>query len=108
MATAKARMRQAAPSVITGGRTSIGDDHVLRVLLGLGRVLGWTLRDQAVALGHECAVLDASGHHHLAAVPERVWYLAPVANRNRRLRVLAIGDPEVELGAVVLNRSRND
>src|SRR4051794_9273271 len=82
IATAKARIKQAAPSVITAG-ASIRDDHVLGVLLCLRRVLRRALRDQAVPLGHEGSVRHRSRDDHLAPGLERVGDLPVVADGDR-------------------------
>src|SRR5262245_66355679 len=71
------------------------------------RELGRALGDQAVPLADEGPVLELAGDDHLAAVPEGVRHGPRVAHRDR-VGSVAIGDPEVELIAVVADRARDD
>src|SRR5829696_708346 len=72
-----------------------------------GGELRRALRDQAVPLADEGAVLELARNDHLTAIAERIGDRPGVGDRDR-VGPVAIRDPEVELVTGVVNRAGDD
>src|SRR5919198_486789 len=95
--TARARIRQAAPTLAM--RSSA-------LVLLVGELRG-ALRDERVLLAHEDVALLAHGDDDLAPVAERVGHRARIADRHGRAAV-AVAHPEVDGAAVLPDRAVHD
>src|SRR5688572_26650272 len=84
------------------------DDHLVGVLLGLVAELRRALRDQAVVLRDEGALLELAGHDHLATLAEGIGDRARVDDRDARGGIFAVGDLEAKLRVVAPNRAVDD
>src|SRR5215208_157486 len=97
-------MSAAAPSAIIGGRSrsrgSLGRLGVRELRRALGH--------QGVSLADEGAILDSARDDHLALVLEGIGNCPGVANGNRARWIVAVGDPELELIALMVDRAGYD